>query len=203
MNCKLKRITSATALLLAFAVAQTYVSVSLAESAGNGNTSAPPPQQVGAVLTTGNNQPITVNGASTISGATIMTGATIETPDQIGASLSIPGHFTLDITPKASLSVEFDQNGIKVNLVKGCVVLHTKKSTNGEIDTANGAANKADGSRDTRLEICDPTIATAPAAAAGATEMGLGGKIAIIGAFVGLVSIPLLGGGANPSPGGP
>ena len=202
MNSKFKRITSATALLLVLAMGQTYLSVSLAESAGNGNASASP-QQVGAVLTTGNNQPIMVNGAKTVSGATVMTGATIETPDQIGASLSIPGHFTLDITPKASLTVEFDQNGIKVNLVKGCVVLHTKNSITGEIDTANGAAKKADGSKETRLEVCDPTIATAPAAAAGTTEMGLGGKLAIIGAFVGLVSIPLLTGGSNPSPGGP
>ena len=200
MNSKFKRTTSATALALALAMGLMYLPVSLAESAGNGNVTLSP--QAGAVLTTGNNQPVNVNGASTVSGATVMTGATIETPDQVNATLSVPGLFTLNIAPRANLTVEFDRNGIKVNLVKGCVVLNTKKGTTGEIDTTKGVAGQADGSKDSRLNICDPTIATAPAAAAG-TEMGLPGKIAIIGAFVGLVSIPLLTGGSNPSPSGP
>ncbi|HSS20320.1 MAG TPA: hypothetical protein VLL54_09605 [Pyrinomonadaceae bacterium] len=190
MNSRQKR-TGSLAILFALFTAVVYAPVGLAQSG----------PQVTAILTTGNNQPINVNGASAISGATVVSGASIETTDQVGGSLSLPNHFTLDISPRSSVVVTFDQNGIKVNLIKGCVVLHTKRGTTGEIDTARGAV-KADGTKDDRLEVCDPSIATAPAAAAGGLTTGE--KIAIIGAIVGaLALIPILKGGSNPSPGAP
>jgi hypothetical protein len=193
MDAKFKRITSVTALLVTLAVSQMYLPASLAGSAATAMVS---PLQVSAILTTTNNKPITVNGANAISGATIMTGATVETPDQVGASINVPGHFTLDITPRAKLIIEFDQNGVKINLIQGCVVLRLKKSTTGEIDTSNGIAAHADGSKDARLEVCDPSIKTAPAAAAGGHTLR---NIAII-AGAGLLIIPIVPHGNNPSP---
>ncbi|HEV7744969.1 MAG TPA: hypothetical protein VGO56_08225 [Pyrinomonadaceae bacterium] len=199
INSKFKRIGSATALVLALAIGLLYLPASLAATA-KGSAPSPFPQQATAVLTTGNNQSIIVNGASASSGATIMTGAMLETPDQIGASMSIPGHFTLDITPNAKLSVEFTANGIKVNLIKGCIVLHTKKGTTGEIARSNGVVGTADGSKDARLDVCDPSIATAPAAAAETGGLGQTGGVLIGAAAMGSsILIPILTGGDNPS----
>ena len=199
MESRFNRIASATALCLALAIGQLCLPVSFAESAGNGNAS---PQEATAILTTAGNQSIMVNGASTISGATIMTGAMIETPGQVGASISMAGHFSLDIAPGAKLSLEFDRGRIKVNVIQGCVVLHTQKGTTGEIDTSKGVSGTAAGSKDARLDVCDPSIATAPAAAAapgGQTGAVLIGAVAMGAA----VLIPILTGGNNPSPGAP
>jgi hypothetical protein len=191
MNSKLNRIVSATLLLAALAVGQLCVPVGFAQA-----------QQVTAILTTANNQPITVNGTSTVSGATIMSGATIETPDAVGASISLPGHFTLELPPRANVTVTFDQNGIKVTVVRGCVVLRTTRGTAGEIVTSATSRN-ADTSKDDRLEICDPSIATAPAAV-GAGGLSTAQKVLIVGAIVGGFSIiPLVTRGSNPSPGTP
>jgi hypothetical protein len=202
MYSRFKRITAATALVLALAIGLLYLPVSSAASANSASTPSLFPQQATAILTTGNNRPITLNGVSASSGATVMTGAMIETPDQVGAAMSIPGHFSLDIAPRAKVSVEFDLKGIKVNVIQGCVVLHTKKGTTGEIDTSKGVVATADGTKDARLDVCDPSIATAPAAAAGGLTTG--GKVAIIAAVAGAVAlIPVLKGGSNPSPGAP
>jgi hypothetical protein len=200
MDSRFKRITSATALLLALAISQAYLPGSLAAPATSASVTS---QQASAVLTTTGNKAISVNGANAISGATILTGAAIETPDQVGASLNLPGHFSLDISAKASLSVEFDRNNIKVNLIKGCVVLRTKKGTTGEIDTSQGVAGKTDGSKDARLDVCDPSIATAPAAAAAESTGRTAKTIAIIAGAGSLLLIPVATRGANPSPGAP
>ena len=201
MCARFQRLTGATALVLALALGLLYLPVSLAAS-GN-SSSAPLSQQATAILTTGNNQPVTLNGASAISGATVMTGAMIETPDQVGAALGIPGHFTLDIAPRAKVSVEFDLKGIKVNVIQGCVVLHTKKGTTGELDTSKGTAATADGSKDARLDICDPSIATAPAAVATGGLSQTGGVLIGAAGMASAIIVPLLSGGNNPSPAAP
>lgn len=204
INSKFKRISSATALLMALAIGLLCLPISLAAPANSGAPSVLP-QQATALLTTGNNQPILVNGASASSGATITTGAMLETPDLIGASMTIPGHFTLDIARNAKLSVEFTTSGIKVILIKGCVVLHTKKGTTGQIESSSGTIlATADGSKDARLDVCDPSIATAPAAVAEAGGLSQTGGVLIGAAAMGTaLLIPLFGGGNNPSPANP
>jgi hypothetical protein len=197
MHPRYKSLTSATALFLALGICLTYSPLSLAQS----NANASP--QVSAILTTVNNQPIIVNGANAITGATIKSGASIQTPAQVGASLILPGHFSLDIAANANVTIDFDVKGIKVNLIKGCVVLHVIKGTSAEISTSKGVVAKADGSKDERLDVCDPSVATAPAAAAEG-GLGAGGVLAIIAAIGGAVAlIPILTGGGNPSPGAP
>ena len=195
MDFRFKRITSATALFLALAMAQMYLPASFAESDGNpGLVPLAILQQTTAVLTTTGNKPIVVNGASAITGTTIMTGAAIETPDQVGATIDLPGHFSLEISQKAKLTTDFDQSGIKVNLIQGCVVLRTKKGTTGEITTSKGAVERSDGSKDARLDVCDNPPA-------GLTS---GQKIAIVAVIIGVVAlIPILTGGNNPSPDSP
>jgi hypothetical protein len=186
------------ALFLALVVGLTYSPLSLAQS-----SSPSAPQQASAILTTANNQPITVNGADAITGATIKSGASIQTPAQVGGSLIFPGHFSLDIGANANATIDFDVKGIKVNLIKGCVVLHLIKGTSGEISTSKGVVARADGSKDERLDVCDPSVATAPAAAAEG-GLGAGGLLAIIAAIGGVAAlVPVLTGGDNPSPGAP
>jgi hypothetical protein len=186
------------ALLLALVIGLTYAPLSLAQS-----SSPSALQQASAILTTANNQPVTVNGADAITGATIKSGASIQTPNQIGASLILPGHFSLDIAANANVTIDFDVKGIKVNLIKGCVVLHLIKGTSAEISTSKGVVARADGSKDERLDVCDPSVATAPAAAAEG-GLGAGGVIAIIAAIGGVAAIiPILTGGDNPSSGTP
>jgi hypothetical protein len=199
MHSTIKRLTFATALFLAVGLVWLQLPVTFAESSGAPSVL---PQQTGAILTTSNNQPILVNGSSTIGGATVMTGAALETPDQVSASLNFPRQFTLNMSPKTSVTVEFGPNSIRVNLIKGCVVLHTKKGTTGEIDTSQGVAGKADGSKDSRLSVCDPSIAAPPVPAPAAVGGGLGGGAASIAAAGVLTAelIPMILGGSNISP---
>jgi hypothetical protein len=201
MHSRFDRLTSVTAIVLALATSVMFLPVSFAASSGSVSVSSGP-QQTGAILTTAGNRQVNLNGSPAVSGATVMTGASIETPDQVGASMTIPGHFSLDISVNTNVRVDFTTNGIKVNLIKGCVVLHIVKGTTGEITTSKGVIASADGSKDARLDVCDPSIATAPAAAAGG--LSTGAKIAIVAAVAGAVAIiPLVGGGRNPSPGAP
>ena len=197
MNSRFKRITSTTALFLALAMGAMYLPSGLAASAGDPSAS---PQQATAVLTTSGNQSVIVNGANANSGATIMPGAVIETPAGVGASLSMPGHFTLDLAPGAKVSVEFDGNSIKVTVLQGCVVLHTTKGTSGEVDTSRGEAGKTAGTKGGRLDICDSTVATAPASAEPTGGLSQTGGV-LIGAagMTAAILIPILTGGNNPS----
>src|ERR1700730_15868213 len=143
MSLRQRKAFKAIAVFLAFSFAQVYVQTSFAEPGANA-PSVPVPQQFVARLTTRGNQPITVNGAAASGGATILTGATIETPDQVGATIDLGALGTLDIAPNTKLMIEFDQNGAKVKLISGCVILRTRKSHDGEIDTDQGVAAKND-----------------------------------------------------------
>ncbi len=171
MSLKQRRIYKALAVFLWFSFAQVYIQTSFAVQGGT-RVSVPLPQQFVARLSTRNNQPITVNGASASSGASVLTGATIETPDQVGATIDFGALGTLDLAPNTIVSIEFDQNGLKVTLKRGCAVV---KSKNGEILTDQGSVGKTNSSKK-KLSVCyvpgaAPTI---DAAAAGAAAAGAG-----------------------------
>ncbi|HEX5604008.1 MAG TPA: hypothetical protein VFX63_15715, partial [Pyrinomonadaceae bacterium] len=90
------------AALLLLAIVQVSLQVGLAEPT---NTTNPVvvPQQVVARLTTGNNQPVTVNGLSANTGASILTGATIETGADQSATVNLGSLGSLDIAPNTKL----------------------------------------------------------------------------------------------------
>lgn len=171
MSSRTKRIASTIALLLAFAIAQIYLPVSLAELSGNAGAS---PRQATAVLTTGGNQPVSVNGANTVSGATIMSGASIETPGGVGATVNFPGHFALKIDGNTRLNLEFDGSSVKVTVIRGCVELDTKKGTSGEVVNEMGQSlGKTDASKDSDdVEFCEPKAAMPTSAATSAGGSG-------------------------------
>jgi len=218
MSPRQQKAFKALAVFLAFSFAQVYVQTSFADPVPTG-TFVPLPQQFVARLATRGNQPITVNGASASGGATILTGATIETPDQVGATVNLGSLGTLDIAPNTKLTLEFDNNGnVKVKLISGCVLLKTKKGTNGEIEVPTGSAGKTDKKKAGVLDVCFPVGATAPssgaaaagagagaaagaAAAGGLFGLGVPATVAILGAIGGVTTAIIVGNhGSNPSP---
>ena len=207
MSFRTKRILSTIALLVAFAAAQIYLPVSLANLGGN----TPSSPQAGAVLATGNNQPITVNGMSAISGATILSGASIETPGQVGATVNFPGHFSLEIGSDAKLVLEFNADTVKVTVIRGCVKLNTKKGTSGEVVNEMGQSlGKTDPSEDNDdVKFCEPkgALPTSPAATTGGGMSGgtLFGIVGSAAADAALLYAILTGDerGENPSPSTP
>ena len=198
MNSKFKRITSATALFLAFATGQVYLNVTLAGPGRNASVSLP---QSPAILITSRNRPISVNGATAVTGATILPGALVETPDQVDASIDIPGRFNLRIEPITKFKIEFDDNGVKITLISGCVELRTKKGTSGEINNEQGRnRGKTDPAKnDDVIRTCEPR----PGAVGGGHT---GAIIAAVGAGAAVLALVLAnsgGRGTNPSPSGP
>lgn len=202
MSSKHKRGITATTLFVIVAVMQTYVGVSFAARTSGINPSPVEVQGISGILTTSQNKPITVNGASAVTGATILSGATIETPDLVTATINIPGHGSLQIAPNSKFTLEIDQNGnIKVNLVQGCLVLLTKKGTSGEIDNAQGVVGKTDSANDGRVDACPTKVAGAAAGGGGLSGPAI---VAIVGgATAGAVGIALALRGNNASPSSP
>jgi hypothetical protein len=226
MKFRYKRLTTAMALLVTLAVGQLYVGITFAEATSVLSVSGRVPVALMGILTTSNNKPITVNGASAITGATIPTGATIETPDGVGATIRLGPLGSLCIAPNSKLSLEFDQQGklIKVTLTQGCLILRASKNVNGSINGAQGvigqiAASAAGGSLDVCLKPgAAPSInqgaAVDAGAGASAVDCGAAGAAAIpptgippavTAAFIGggAAGLYLLFRGSNPSPSGP
>ena len=213
MSVRQRKAFKAIAVFLAFSFAQVYVQTSLA---GPGANTVPIPQQFVARLTTRGNSPITVNGASASGGSSILTGATIETPDQVGATIDIPGVGTLDIAPNTKLTIEFDQNGAKVKLASGCAILRTKKNKDGSVETPQGPAATNDKKNGGASDVCFtggvPTVNQGAASAAGAGAgagaaapagggLSTGAKVAIAAGVGGAVAGIVIGTrGSNPSP---
>lgn len=213
MASKSKNITTTTALFLIFAMSQIYVGVSFARPAiVSSENVAAMPQQGAGILTTRGNKPIAVNGHSAISGATILSGTNIETPDGVGATVALGLLGWLDIAPKTNLTLTFDRNGnVKVLLSQGCVVLHTRKNTTGEIDTVDGIIGKSDPTKDDVLRVCSTRGAVPPAdiGSTGGAGTGMSTTTKVLigaltsGAVIAAAIIVPCRRGRNPSPGEP
>lgn len=225
MNLRYQKLTTVTALLVTLAVGQLYVGITFAEANSGLTVSGVVPLPLMGVLTTSNNKPITVNGASAISGATIPTGASIETPDGVGATIRLGPLGSICIAPNTKLTLEFDQQGklVKVTVTQGCVILRTSKDVSGAINGPQGvigqiAASATGGSLDVCLKPgAAPSINQGSAVdagagasavdcgAAGAAAAPLGIPPAVTAAFIGggAAGLFFLFRGANPSPSGP
>jgi hypothetical protein len=192
---------AATSLFVMVAVMQTYLGVSFAARASVGAKPSAP-QDISGILTTGDNKPITVNGSSAVTGATILNGATIETPDQVSATIRIPGHGSIEITPNTKFTLEIGPNGnLKVNLMQGCLTLYTMKGTSGEVDNAQGVIGKIDPVNDGKVDTCSTKVA---GAAAGGGGLGTKGAVLIAAGIGGGVTALYFGlRGSDPSPSTP
>ncbi|HWN09158.1 MAG TPA: hypothetical protein VNO50_07830 [Pyrinomonadaceae bacterium] len=197
MNAKAKRTASVLCLLLLVCISQVFVTSGFVATESASTTSQVQSQGPVGILTTVGNKPISVNGTASITGATILSGAGIETPEGIGATVSLAQLGSLEMEQNARVTLTFEAGIIKVILHKGCVTLHANKGVTGEIETAKDARSKTDPKADGVLRVCHPdSVKLASAAAAG----GLGklATLAIIGIPAAAI-IPVVTPGSNPS----
>lgn len=196
-----------TGLFLIFALTNFYFGVALPKGLAATKSAVPavpPPPPVKAVLKIGGNKPISVNGAAATDGATILTGSIIETPDQVGAVISLGSAGDLEVEPGTKLKLEFDENGnMKVTVARGCATARSKKNIVAEIYTEQGLAGTTDNKRRKALTVCFPEGATSPTisvpAGAAAASNGIG-LVDVVALSVLGVGIVLELRGTNPSP---
>lgn len=185
-------------------LALTFVNVGISAPAGSPPPEPPPP--VKAILRTVDNRPISVNGSNASSGATVLTGSIIETPDQVGAVISLGSAADLEIEPNTQLKLDFDENGnMKVTVIRGCATARTKKNVIAQFETEKGVAGTTDPKKRKNMTVCYPPgsnapIISIPAGAAAAGHKGL--VYVLVGAISGGVIIGLVLRGDNPSPSG-
>jgi hypothetical protein len=215
MTSTFQKTFKATALFLVFSIFQVLVV---------GVSAAPTPMQDGVKgkLRTTGNQNIIINGNAASNGHTVLTGAMIETPQGVGATINLSSLGSIDFSPGSRAEVTFSDGQIRVLLIQGCVIVHTRLGTYGEIATPQGKATSNDPVRKeaATLDVCNPAGAPAPiinqgaaanagagAGAAGTTERVGAGWIFFGGA--GLVTLIALAviipceRGTNPSPSDP
>lgn len=218
MSTRQRKSMKAIAVFVAFAVAQISIQLSFAGTVSPSSTTVVQQQLVVRINTSGN-RPILVNGNSTASGGSLATGATIETPDGVSATIDLGPLGTLDLAPNSSVVLDFDcppappagteaePCKVRVKVLKGCVVLKTKKGTQGQVDTEQQEKVQQSDQRGGGAPLNFCTLGAGAAAAAAATAGGIGtGTIAAIVVAGGLLAGGLIfafTGGGNPSPGTP
>ena len=203
------RTSKAAAVVLILAVAHLYVNGELVRAATARLVAGVTAQAaVQGRLTTRGNNPVTVDGNSARSGETIYSGQSIQTPDAVGATVSLPGLGRVDISTNTNITLTFEQGKINVKLVSGCVVLTADKGTTGTLEEG-GRTRQTDPDKGGTLENCGarPAGATAPAATAGGiSTLGKAGLIiAAAGATAAAAALIPCQRGDNPSamtPGG-
>lgn len=182
MNLKRRKASTAIAALLLFSISQIGLQVGFAEVNSTRNTPVVP-QQIIARLATKNNQPITVNGQSTASGTSIVSGATIETGADQYATVNVGPLGSVEISPNSKLVLTFAQGNLKALVMSGCVTVHARKNTTGEVATEQGSSSKTDPVKAGTVQSgnCTPTPAAATTTG-GLFGLGWPATVAILGA---------------------
>jgi len=198
MNAKAKRTASVTALFLLVCLSQVFVTSGFVATESASTANQAQGQGIAGILTTIGNKPITVNGNASITGATILSGAGIETPEGVGATVSLAPLGSLEMEQNSKVTLTFQTGSIKVLLLKGCVTLRANQGVVGEIETDKDAVSKTDPKADGVLRVCHPDSVKLASAAAAAGGLGKLATAAIIGVPAAAL-IPAVGGGSNPS----
>lgn len=196
MNAKTKRPASVITLFLLLCLSQVFVTSGFVAT-DSANTIRQTQGSAG-ILTTVGNKPISVNGTAAITGATILSGAGIETPEGVGATVSLAPLGSLEMEQNSKVTLTFQTGSIKVLLLKGCVTLHANQGVLGEIDTEKDTVSKTDPKEDGVLRVCHPDSVKLASAAATAGGLGKLATLAILGVPAAAI-IPAVGGGSNPS----
>ena len=182
MNARYKRLTMGTSLLLMFSIAQVYIGASFADSDPRSGRARLVGRNAAGTLVTSGKQAILVNGINAVTDATIMSGASIETPSAVSATINLSQLGRLDISQATSLKLDFSDSRIRVTLFKGCVILFTRGTTIGTVETPHGVVGGArDASKGDGLDVCQPDGAATPlvnqgAAADAGAGAGSGGS---------------------------
>src|SRR5829696_6806931 len=149
------RIVKATAFGLALTVTHVCLSAELVRAASARLVAKAAAAQGGAQgrLTTRGNNPVTVNGASARTGETIFTGQSIQTPDGVGATVSLPGIGRVDVAPNSSLTLTFEAGKLNVALASGCAVLTANRGTAGALESG-GTTQRTEGDQGGVIDVC-------------------------------------------------
>jgi hypothetical protein len=129
------------ALLLVFAVLQFCVLITPAKASAATNTTstntAPSSVRFGQLLMS-ENQSALVNGTSATTGTTIFSGTQLQTPDGVGATVSLGALGRISIDPNTLLTLTFDKENVDVKVSAGNAVLTTNTGVEGTLTTAEG-----------------------------------------------------------------
>jgi hypothetical protein len=188
MNSKLW-IRKAATMALSVAIIATYSMVALA---GDGRTA-------GEIILTGNTSStaVTVNGESAKSGRTIFSSSTISTPEDAGAIINLGKAGKLELAPKTTFSVTFDEQTAAGDLTAGSVsVLSASEAVSvknlaGEVVKVNVG------------ETASATSSSSAPRAGGSGGHSIWPFVLVLGGAVGLIALAVsqdndveLGGGA-------
>lgn len=191
MNFTTKRVL-AISLLLFLASGHVYFSSSFAETGvavPGESLAATPPKLTGTLSTRGNTE-VKVNGANSATGATILSGANIETGPGAGATVHLLNGGVLEIQPNTKLTVDFDQERVKVVIADGCLRLRTKQGITGEVLTAGGAIEKNDPAQEGKLDTC-PQVKALPIRSNGLLSLIRSASVEVIAKGVTRVAVPV------------
>lgn len=178
MSSRSRKALKFIALFLIFSVSQVYVQADFGnrrvnETGAASDTASGKP--IFGKLTTIKNQPINVNGNSVSSGTSIRSGTQLQTPDGVGATISLRPMGKLDIAPKTELVLVFDKGNIEVTLIAGCIILTTHEGITGAVKTPQGVTERTDPAKLSSIDVCtgdqgaaSPLIGEGAAAKAGA-----------------------------------
>lgn len=112
-------------------------------------------------LTTGGNNPVTVNGNSARSGETIFSGQRIQTPAGTGATVQLGQLGRLDIAPSTDVTLTFEAERIDVSVASGCVILTANRGVAGSVE-AGGSTERTNQAEGGTIDICTGRPAGAP-----------------------------------------
>ena len=197
MAIRQRKVLTALAAFLAFALSQVYVQAGLPNAATN---AVEPQRVITATLRTTANKPVKINGNDAGTGMTILTNTTVETPDQVSAIIDLGDAGTVEVGPNSKIELSFDAEGnVHVKVLRGCTMARKKANGIGEADVfTDQVSDKTDKERHNAGGCLLPNgqFGSFPGGGlTGVEEVAIGGGIA-----GGVVTGVVLLRGGNPSP---
>jgi hypothetical protein len=197
MPIRRRKVLTALAVFLAFALSQVYVQAGLPNAATN---AVEPQRVITATLRTKDNKPVKINGNDAGTGATLLTGTTLETPDQVSAIIDLGDAGTVEVGPNSKIELSFDADGnVHVKVLQGCAMAKKKADGIGEADVfTDQVSDKTDKEKHNAGGCLLPNGQFGSFSSGGLTgleEVAIGGGIA-----GGIGTVVVLTRGGNPSP---
>jgi hypothetical protein len=98
----------------------------------------------GELITNGKDaSAVTLNGEAAQSGRSVFSASTVTTPDNATATINLGKMGKIELAPKSSLSVNFEENGITGTLTAGTVTVIGTPDSPVVINTLNGSVSSA------------------------------------------------------------
>ncbi|NOT62631.1 MAG: hypothetical protein HOP19_20690 [Acidobacteria bacterium] len=204
-----------TMLILIVSLASFQVNANLTKAASNKRAAVMPKAAAPITGRLTADGPVTVNGNQARTGDTIFPGAVIETPANVGATIQLCALGQLDLSPNTNLTLNFDQENIRGELFKGCVILSANRGVNAVLKLANGEWLRAEAGQALNTcaaDNCAALLAGARSARNNASASSRDNRrrygMAFLWAGLGTLTGSLIGGGGgspslNPSPSAP